>query len=134
MALSVYAGGLRRSRPPRIPRKDIRQRYEEERGRILRSPDEIKKLMNESISDIKKRNLKYRVEINEQMKYKIAQITGASCPDTIEEEASVQWNYGNEQWRLFMKIYKKGRGKQSYDQIIREEKSAAGRWRPNRKG
>ena len=99
----IYAQGLSKS--------EIRTRFEEERDRIRRTPQEIRQLMNATIADIKKRNLKFRVELNEQMKFRIAEITGASCPDSLEREATVQWSYGNQDWDRLMNIYRSYLGK-----------------------
>ena len=68
----------------RTTKEDILNRYKQDREAFTRSPDEINAMMKGIISDIKERNLKYKVEINEMMKYKISEITGSRPPSEDE--------------------------------------------------
>jgi len=88
-----------------MSRTDIRNRYEKDREGIMRSQEEMKQLMKGIVADIKERNLKFRVELNEQMKYEIARITGAKEPEEIEKDASVRWGWGQRQWKRYFGTY-----------------------------
>jgi len=63
---------------------DILKRFEQDKKSVVRSPEEMKSMMNDILSDIKKKNLKFRVELNEMMKYKISEITGSKPPSEDE--------------------------------------------------
>ncbi|MCP4132889.1 MAG: hypothetical protein GY754_18125 [bacterium] len=121
---NVYAQGLSRG--------DIRDQFEKERDKIRRGPKEVKRLMNKTIKDIKDRNLKFRVELNEMMKYKIAEITGAEPPRNLEREAKVQFSFGNRKWDQFFGKYKryfKKKKKSNYRERERKRKELAARER-----
>ena len=68
-------------------RKEIRAQFEQNKKAIMRDQDEVKRLMDDTIKDIKARNLKFRVELNEMMKYQISEITGAKPPKKIDDDA-----------------------------------------------
>jgi C1A family cysteine protease len=68
----------------RTSKDDILKRYKQDRESFMKSPDEVNSEMKKIISDIKERNLKYKVELNEMMKYKISQITGSKPPSDDE--------------------------------------------------
>ncbi len=84
---------------------DILKRFQSDREAIQRSNEEIKELMSQTLADIKKRNLKFKAELTEQMKYKIADITGAETPEGLERDASVKWNISSNEWDSFKKKY-----------------------------
>ncbi len=88
-----------------LTRQQIRERFEKERDQIRRGPKEVKRLMRAMLDDIKKRNLKFKVELNEQMQYKIKTITGAEDPENLEKDAKVRYGWGNRQWRSFRHKY-----------------------------
>jgi C1A family cysteine protease len=68
----------------RTTKADILKRFEQDKKSVVRSPEEMKSMMNDIVSDIKKKNLKFRVELNEMMKYKISEITGSKPPSEDE--------------------------------------------------
>ena len=55
---------------------------------------------------IREKNLHFVVEINEMMKYTIAEITGAQVPKNIEKQAKVQSELGEKLWEDFLKKYR----------------------------
>src|SRR5208337_4638198 len=65
-------------------KEDILKQFDQDKQSITRNQDEIKSLMNGILSDIRSKNLKFQVEINEMMKYQIAQITGNVPPSQDE--------------------------------------------------
>lgn len=65
-------------------KEDILKKYQMDKQKIGRSDKEIKETMDAVISDLKKKNRKFRVELNEMIKYKISEITGVKPPS--EEE------------------------------------------------
>ncbi len=67
-----------------VTKDDIFKRFKSDKDKITRSQGEIKALMKGIISDIKKKNLKFRVELNEMMKYRISEITGNKPPKPEE--------------------------------------------------
>jgi len=101
--------------------EEIRAQYEREKKQIVRGPEEVKRLMKEVITDIKKRNLKFRVELNEQMRYEISQITGADRPDNLEKDAQVRYGWGNRQWKKFLSKYQKYFGKKKRREPDKED-------------
>ncbi len=84
---------------------EIRRRYEQDRSTILRDPREINRLMKEMISNIKKKNLKFRVELTEIMRYKIAEVTGAKTPGNLNSAANVQFSFGRKRWEQYIRKY-----------------------------
>ena len=46
---------------------DFKAEFEKERAKILKGPEEMKKMLADIQTDIKKRNLKFTVEVNEIM-------------------------------------------------------------------
>ncbi len=68
-------------------RISFHDQFEKDKKSITRDQKEIKRLMNDTLKDIKTRNLKFRVELNEMMKYEISQITGAKPPKKLDDEA-----------------------------------------------
>ncbi len=67
-----------------VTKDDILKRFRSDKDKIKRSQGEIKSLMKGIISDIKKKNLKFRVELNEMMQYRISEITGNKPPSKRE--------------------------------------------------
>ncbi len=63
---------------------DILKKFRKDKSSIKRSHEEVTQMMDGIIADIKKRNLKFRVELNEMMKYKITEITGNKPPSERE--------------------------------------------------
>ncbi len=63
---------------------DIIKKYKEDKQKFGRSDDEIKETMKTIIDDLKKKNKKFTVELNEMMKYKISEITGVIPPKEDE--------------------------------------------------
>jgi len=63
---------------------DILKKFKQDKQQIGRTDKEIKETMDAVISDLKKKNMKFRVELNEMMKYKIAEITGVKPPSEDE--------------------------------------------------
>jgi C1A family cysteine protease len=66
----------------RTTKADILKRFQQDKKSVVRSPEEMKSMMNDIVSDIKKK--KFRVELNEMMKYKISEITGSKPPSEDE--------------------------------------------------
>jgi C1A family cysteine protease len=85
--------------------EEIRRRYEKDKSAILRDPGEINRLMKEMITSIKKKNLKFRVELTEIMRYKIAEVTGAKPPRNLDNIAHVQFSFGRKKWARYMKRF-----------------------------
>ncbi len=65
-------------------KQDILKRFEQDKKGFERSPEEMKAMMKDILGDIRKKNLKFRVELNEMMKYKISEITGSKPPSEDE--------------------------------------------------
>ncbi len=86
-------------------RDDIRTKFESDKSRIMRDPNEVKKLMAETLDTIKQKNLKFRVGITEAMKYKISEITGSVFPKDHKDKASVQFGQGKKDWDRYMDKY-----------------------------
>ena len=82
--LLLNAGGGFNAFAQKTTKEDILKRYKQDKESFSRSPDEINTMMKGIVSDIKERNLKYKVELNEMMKYKISQITGSRPPSEDE--------------------------------------------------
>ncbi len=93
---SLYAAGSG------LSMEEIRRRYEKERSQILRDPKEINRLMKGILTNIKKKNLKFRVELTEIMRYKIAEVTGAKPPSNLDNMANVQFSFGKKTWERYM--------------------------------
>ncbi len=125
---------------------EIFRRYREQKESIQRSPQEVKELMAGIQKEIKEKNLSFIVEINEMMKYKISEITGAEVPSDLEKQAKVKSDLGKKLWEELMKKYRqyldesrqdrKGkrerreRKKEYYEEIIsddEQEKKDSGR-------
>ena len=68
----------------RTTKDDIMKKFKEDKQRIGRTDAEIKETMNSVVADLKKKNKKFTVELNEMMKYKISEITGTKPPSEAE--------------------------------------------------
>ena len=86
---------------------EIKSQFEKDRSDILRHPNEVKRLMNEVLEDIKTKNRKYRVALTEAMKYKIAEITGSSPPRGLKREANAQFRFGKRSFNRFFKKFRR---------------------------
>ncbi|MFC1671160.1 hypothetical protein ACFL20_12285 [Spirochaetota bacterium] len=75
------------------------------------------------IDELKKKNYKFKVKIQEIMKYKIAEITGVKVPRNIRRQAKVQFSFGDQQWKKF---FNKHMEKRSKSDIERERRSGDG--------
>jgi hypothetical protein len=80
-----------------------RDQFDADKSNIMRSDKEIKTLMDQTLSDIKKRNLNFKVELTEQMKYEISDITGAKAPVRDEKEVQKERDAAVEQWNALLK-------------------------------
>lgn len=85
--------------------EEIRRKYEKDRSTILRDPGEISRLMKNTVADIKKKNLKFRVELTEIMRYKIAEVTGAKPPRNLDSSANVQFSFGRKSWSRYLRKF-----------------------------
>ena len=83
--------------------EDIKRQFQEEKGKILRTNKEIQDLHKAISDDIKKRNLSFKTEINEQMKHSIESITGLSTRNISPKDIESQYIKGNKQWEDLMK-------------------------------
>ena len=63
---------------------EILNRFKQDKQRIGRTDEEIRATMKKVVEDLKKKNMKFKVELNEMMKYKIAEITGTKPPSEDE--------------------------------------------------
>jgi C1A family cysteine protease len=86
---------------------EIKEQFLKDKSNILRDPMKVQTLMSEIISDIKKKNLTYRVELTEMMQYEINQITGATPPKKVTRDAKVQFRFSSKRWSNFMKKHNK---------------------------
>lgn len=91
---------------------DIKKRFEQDKQNIQRSYLEMQQIHKQTVADIKARNLKFKVEINEQMKYHLSQITGADSGDVSAKDAQVQWSTGKSEWDKFIARYRDITGKE----------------------
>jgi len=81
---------------------EILNRFRKDKKEIGRSHEEVTKLMDGVIKDVKDRNLKFRVEITWAMKQKIAEITGGEPPADLDSEARAQWKKGGKAWKKYL--------------------------------
>ena len=100
---------------------EIFRKFNEKKEQLVRSPEEMKQILADVQKKIKEKNMSFVVSLNEMMKYKISQITGAQVPRNIEKEAKVQSEMGDKMWAEFLKKYrdylegkKGGRDRDSY--------------------
>ncbi len=100
-----------------ITKEEILNRYRQDREAILRDRGEIQKLMRGILKDIRERNLKFRVELNEMMKYKIDSITGMEIPTDLGLKSVVQWRKSRQDWNTFFRDYRK-----DYSERFQEKK------------
>ena len=94
---------------------DIKNRFQEEKSKILRSPKEMQDIHKQILDDIKNRNLNFKTELNEKMKYSIESITGLNTQDLSEKDIEDQYTKGKKQWDDLMKKRKSGNDKNRKD-------------------
>ena len=83
--------------------QQIKDQFQADKSKITRSNEEINKLMDQTLADIKKRNLSFKVAITEQMKYEIADITGAKRPSVDDKAVKKEWDKASQQWKDILK-------------------------------
>jgi C1A family cysteine protease len=86
---------------------DIKKRFQDDKSKILRSQTEMQGIHKKTLEDIKARNLSFKVELNEMMKYQIASITGLDASNISQKEVQSQWSDGLKMWDNFLKNNKK---------------------------
>ncbi len=101
----------------------IYDRFKEQKEKIVRSPQELKEMMAQVQKQIREKNLHFVVELNELMKYKIEQITGAQVPRDIEKEARVQSDIGDKLWNEFLKKFREKQQKKRQKDYLLEERN-----------
>lgn len=109
-------------------RDEIFKQFNEKKEKLVRSPEEMKQMLADVQRKIKEKNMNFVVSLNEMMKYKISQITGAQVPRNIDKEAKVQSEMGDKMWQDFMKKYreylegkKRGRDRNSFNKKKHDE-------------
>jgi C1A family cysteine protease len=106
-------------------KEEIYGRFKEQKEKIVRSPQEMKEMLAQVQKQIREKNMHFVVELNELMKYKIEQITGAQVPRDIEKEAKVQSSLGEQLWNELLKQYREQQQKKGRkdNQAILEERN-----------
>ncbi|HOP64481.1 MAG TPA: C1 family peptidase [Spirochaetota bacterium] len=115
LAITVITDSTGKAYAQRTTKKDIWQRFEQDKKNVVRSPEELKSMMNNILGDIRKKNLKFRVELNEMMKYKISEITGSKPPS--EDELKKK----EEERRRKEELARKKEEKRRQDELRRQE-------------
>jgi len=116
---------------------EIKKQLEELKAKNQEQISQMKEQIELIRKQIREKNLHFVVEINEMMKYTIAEITGAQVPKNIEKQAKVQSETGEKLWGDFLKKYREflekkgerrddrkkdsGRKKEYYEDIITDE-------------
>jgi cathepsin L len=103
---------------------EIFKRYKEQKERLVRTPDEMKQMLADIQKNIQEKNLHFVVSINEMMKYKISQITGAQVPRDLSKEAKVQSESANKLWEELLKKYR---------QFLEDRRRGADKFRSDKK-
>jgi C1A family cysteine protease len=85
---------------------EIFKKYKEQKEKLVRTPDEMKQMLADIQKKIKEKNMHFVISINEMMKYKISQITGAQVPKDISKDAKVQFESANKAWEDLLKKYR----------------------------
>jgi len=85
---------------------DIKSRIQEEKGKILRSNKDMQDIHRQILDDIKKRNLSFKAEINEKMKYSIESITGLNTQNLSKKDIESQYSQGKKQWEDLMRMHR----------------------------
>ncbi len=98
-------------------KKDV----EEQKDRQTRDVALIKKEMQDIRKDIIKRNLKFKVELNQAIQHEIDEITGLTIPDDIEKEAKIQNSLGDRLFRYFLKKLREHERKKGTDTYFKKE-------------
>jgi C1A family cysteine protease len=83
-------------------KKQLDELKAKNRDQVKQMKDQVDLIRKE----IREKNLHFVVEINEMMKYTIAEITGAQVPKNIEKQAKVQSEQGEKLWEDFLKKYR----------------------------
>lgn len=83
-------------------KKQLQEVKSQNRDQVKQMKDQIDLLRKQ----IREKNLHFVVEINDMMKYTIAEITGAQVPRNIEKQARVQSELGEKLWEDFLKKYR----------------------------
>lgn len=86
---------------------EILGRFKQKKETLVRSPGEMKQMLGEIQNRIREKNMHFVVAINDMMKYKIEQITGAQVPRNIERDAGRQSARGAKLWEQFLDTYRK---------------------------
>ncbi len=86
-------------------KKSIKDYVNEQKMKNQRNLQDQKDQLDRVRKLIKDKNLHFIAELNEQMKYKIAEITGAQVPKNIKKDAKVKSDMGDQMWDEFMKKY-----------------------------
>ncbi len=109
-------------------KQEIFKKFNDKKETLVRSPEEMKLMLSDVQKKIKEKNMKFVVSLNEMMKYKISQITGAQVPKNIDKEAKAQSEMGDKMWEDFMKKYrdylegkKHGQDRDSHQKKKRDE-------------
>ncbi len=94
--MKISSAGETGNKPKKLSdvKGDIRNMFNQQKHDINAETERLKAQLKGIQDDIKKRNLKFKVELTEIMKYKISEITGAKPPDDIEKQAKVQYDLG----------------------------------------
>jgi C1A family cysteine protease len=85
---------------------EIRKQLEEQKEKNQEHLKEMKERLDSIRKQIREKNLHFVVELNEMMKYNIAEITGAQVPKNIDKQAKVQSEMGEKLWEDFLKKYR----------------------------
>ncbi|OHD66885.1 MAG: hypothetical protein A2176_12550 [Spirochaetes bacterium RBG_13_51_14] len=87
-------------------RDEMQKQLKEQKEKNVRSVKEMKEMLAGLRTMIKEKNMSFVVELNEMMKYQIAEITGAQVPRNIDKEAKAQSDMGERLWQEFLKKYR----------------------------
>jgi C1A family cysteine protease len=117
-----YSGQLTAQTNIDKKKDEIFKRYKEQKEKLVRTPDEMKQMLADIQKKIQEKNMHFVVSINEMMKYKISQITGAQVPKDISKEAKVQSESANKLWEELLKKYREFIEKKRGSDKFRNEK------------
>lgn len=82
---------------------------------ILLSPREMNEMLAAVQARIQEKNLQFVAELNDMMKYRIADITGCQAPRNLEREAKARWDRGEKLWKDYLAGYRERRPKRDSD-------------------
>ena len=94
---------------------DIKKRFQEDKNKILRSLKEQQDIHKQILDDIKSRNLSFKTELNEKMKYSIESITGLNTQSLSKKDIQDQYAKGKKQWEDLVKKRKSDSDKKRQD-------------------